>query len=218
MLSSRTVTAICFVGQLKLFLELDYVVTGDVGIAVLELNDFVVFAVGQIEELFPAFADRVDGCLVFVVSLILVELEHAELLLCLHNLELHIHGFVFDLSNHIEKGLDLVDTSHVLAKLLVVVFDFFHDSHECLFGNIVEDLTEQLEPLVNLFNRIALDFRIVDKHQGVLMAVGLSFDINFADLLETKNFHFDVGNRVRFLDVLLHLDQLVLVVDLLDLL
>ncbi len=77
------ITLICF---FKLLLELANVFLGDGCVGLLVLYDFMVLAVGQVEELVPHLTDVVDLLLVIGVYVVLVQLEHTELLLCLHDL------------------------------------------------------------------------------------------------------------------------------------
>jgi hypothetical protein len=72
------------------------------------------------------------------------------LLLDFDNLEFHVHGLVADLGNDVEEVLDWVDVVGLNLQLLLEALSNFLDLGELFLGDVSQNSSQTLEPLVDL--------------------------------------------------------------------
>lgn len=77
----------------------------DGGVGLLEIVDLEVSLVSVVNEILPVGHQGVDFLLGFGLDLVVKHVEDSELLLNFNNLELHVHGDIFDLADDLKERL-----------------------------------------------------------------------------------------------------------------
>lgn len=141
MISTWTVADILLVLFLELVLEFKDLAFSDFSEVLLEVVDFEVLSISHLEQLVPACAESVNLILHFFLHLVLVHSKDSELLLDLIDSELHIHRFVLDLADDIQKVLESINASHLRLELLLISLNVLDNVTEFLGGHVDESIT-----------------------------------------------------------------------------
>lgn len=92
-----------------------------------------------------------------LLNRVLVHFEDSKLLNDLSNSQFHVHGSLADFVDYIKQCLNLVDLIWRTFELLHVSLGLLVYGYEVLNGNIAEDFTKGVNPLLDLIFGIRND-------------------------------------------------------------
>jgi len=166
--------------------------------ALFECVDLEVLLLGELDKTFPVVLDLVDLVLMllelFLLEIVLVHLEDAELLNDLCNLQLHIHGVLADIVDDVQQVLDRVDPLNITLQLLIVGLCLVDNSDEIPDGNVGKDFAQRVEPELHLCIGTINDLLVVNEDEVVLNLRLLLLDVHTLEHLEANDSGLNVFN------------------------
>lgn len=176
----------------------------------LELVHVEILSISEVKQFGPLDHEIVNLTLDLCVDAVFVHAENSELLLNLKNSELHIHGLVLDITDVVEQGLEHFFGTNFIVKLLLIIIGDILDGFELFGGDLLERISKNFKPLIDLLDCALLDLRVVDEHEVVQLLV-LVVEVHVSVDLEDQNLLFDLGGRLTLVNLLLELGHFVFV-------
>ena len=149
----------------------------------------------------------------FLLNLILVHLEDAELLDDFSDLELHVHRVLTNLIDDIEKIFDSIDRLNIALQLLFILVSLTDHLSEIPDSNVLKDLTKGVEPELYLLVGTVNNLLIVDENEVVLGLRLFLLDIHTLEHLEADNSVLNILHTCGLFICTRHLGQLLPIID-----